>query len=235
MKKIAFFVEGHTESSFLIKLIEEAYDRKEIAITSKKGKGGSNIEINFTTIFADSISSDTKYHILIINCTGESNLRTYIDDRREDLVKDGFTKIIGLRDLYPNFERKDLHNLTQGLNFRLPQKPIETEFIISVMEVETCFLAEHNHYVKIHKDLNPILIHANLGFNPESDDMQLRDAPSIDLQNCYRLVNEDYSKDGAIVQRTIDSLDYSNIYYKLKDNIPHLERLIVNLDDFFHS
>lgn len=235
MKKIAFFVEGRTESCFIIKLIEEAYDKKEIAITSKRGKGGSNIEISFTTIFANSTTTETKYHVLIVNCTGESNLRTYIDDRREDLIKGGFTKIIGMRDVYPNYSRNDLHKLTKGLNFKLPQKPIETEFIISVMEIETCFLAEQNHYPKIHPDLNATLISNSLGFNPVSDDMQLREIPSSDLNNIYNLKGISYTKDDVIVDRTINSLDYSNIYYNLKGNIKHLESLINNLDNFFHD
>lgn len=235
MKKIAFFVEGRTESCFIIKLIEEAYDKKKIAITSKRGKGGSNIEINFTTIFADSISDDTKFHVLIVNCTGESNLRTYINDRREDLIKDGFSKIIGMRDVYPNFGRKDIHNLTQGLNFRLSQKPIETEFIISVMEIETCFLAEHFHFAKIHPSLNADLIYQSLGFNPFNEDMQLRDVPSFDLNSCYNIVGANYSKEDAVVDRTINNLDYGNLYFNLKGNIKHLEMLISNLDEFFLS
>jgi hypothetical protein len=235
MKKIAFFVEGRTESNFIIKLIEEAYDKKEIAITSKRGKGGANVEVSFTVISADSITDDTKFHVLIINCTGESNLRTYINDRREDLIKDGFTKIIGIRDVYPNFERKDIPLLERGLYCRMPQKPIETEFIISVMEMETCFLSEQNHFSKIHNGLTADLIHSSLGFHPVNDDMQLRDAPSVDLHSCYNIVGESYTKDAACIDRTIANLDYNNIYYNLKGKVQHLNRLITNLDDFFHS
>ncbi|MBL7901562.1 MAG: hypothetical protein JNK73_06180 [Bacteroidia bacterium] len=234
MKKIAFFVEGRTECNFIIKLIEEAYDRKEISITANKAKGGNKAEITFTTIFADSIKTDTKFHVLIVNCTGESNLRTYIDDRREDLTKSGFFKIIGIRDLYPNFQRNELHTLMQGLKYKLPQKPIETEFIINIMELETNFLSEHNHFSVINPNLTTALISDHLGFNPETDDMQVRPAPSLDLHNCYSLVNESYSKEDAVVDRTISSLDYSNIYYNLRTRIQPLDRLIQNLDDFFH-
>ncbi len=151
------------------------------------------------------------------------------------MIKSGFCKIIGIRDVFPNFERKDIYKLEMGLRYRLPQTPIETEFIISVMEIETCFLAEHNHFEKIDPALNVTLISKTLGFNPLSDDMQLRDSPSDDLDKCYALVQKNYTKDDIVVDRTINSLDYSHIYYNLKGNITHLGKLIHNLDEFFHN
>lgn len=234
MNKIAFFVEGATETYFLIELIENTYNKKNISITAKKGKGGSaKMALSFTEISADSITDETKFFVLIINCAGETNIRSYINDQRESLIKAGYSKIIGWRDVYPNVERKDIHKLWYGLGLNLSQKDIQTQFILSVMEIESCFLSEVNHLKKIDPALNPKLISDSLGFNPEIDDMQLRDSPGNDLHNCYSLVGQQYTKDPLILERTIKSIDYVNIYFELRNKIKYIDEIISNLDVFF--
>jgi hypothetical protein len=117
----------------------------------------------------------------------------------------------------------------------MPQAPIPTDFIINVMEIETCFLAEVNHFEKISPNLTTELITLRLGFDPVNEDMQERERPAEDLDNSYQLVGCRYNKKIQNIKRTINALDYSNIYYRLREKIPSLEKLIVILDGFFHN
>ena len=116
MKKIAFFVEGLTEQLFIEKLLSEVFDNKKIAIEVKKIRGGTKIPISITAISTPTVSQNTNYYILIYDCGGDSNIRSYIQDRRENLIKSGYKKVIGIRDVYPDFSRNEIHKLLYGLN-----------------------------------------------------------------------------------------------------------------------
>lgn len=230
MKKIAFFVEGFTEQLFLTKLFEEVCAKGSLAITSIKGKGGGKIAISFTAISAKAVTADTEYYVLIVDCSGENNLRSYINDRREGLIREGYEKIIGIRDVYPNFNRNEIAKLLQGLNYKLPQLPIRTEFILGVMEIEAWFLSEHTHFPRIHPNLNSVLISTSLNFNPETDDMELRDSPAQDLNAAYNLVGSDYNKEISTIERTINSIDYAQVFFNPKTN--SVKALITELNSF---
>jgi hypothetical protein len=232
MKRIAFFVEGLTEQLFLQKLIQEVFTENQIAIESTKIQGGSKVRISFTTISASAITDQTKYYILIYDCGGEKNIRSYINEQRESLIKNNYSKIIGIRDVYPDFLRTDIHKLIKGLNYGLSQTTIRTEFILAIMEIEAWFLAESTHFSKIDPALTVELIKTKLSFDPSVDDMESRNAPANDLHNCYQLVKKKYVKEEAYIKRTIDALDYAELYFNLPDKVTSLKQLVVELDNF---
>lgn len=234
MKKMAFFVEGSTEQLFISKYISEIYDKKSIAITSKKGYGGGKNPISFNVISADSITDDVKFCVLIYNCRGETNIRSYIENQRKSLAKQGYTRIIGIRDLFPNVEFKDLQKLIYGLKYYLPQSDISTDFIISVMEIEAYFLCEHKHFSKVHPNLNAQLIANHLPFNPETYNVEQLSNPAKDLHDCYQLVGESYTKEYENLERTINSLNYVELYFTYSEKYKALGLLKKELDDFFN-
>jgi len=233
MKKMAFFVEGFTEMAFLCKYISEVYDKSKISITSMKVKGGSSVPISFGIIKAKSVAiNNTNYHILIYNCGGETTLRTYIINQRKTLIKEGFSRIIGIRDVFPNNKREDIHTLMKGLKYKLPQTEITIDFILSIMEIEAYFLCEHTHYSKINPSLNSTLIKANLSFDPEIDNMESLNNPAKDLHDCYQLVGESYTKDNNLIERTIDTLNFAELYFNHSNTYSTLGRLKAELDTF---
>ena len=232
MKKIAFFVEGLTEQLFLNKFIEEVYDNSTISISSIKVKGGNKIPISFTLISASAPLTAAQYTILIYNCGGDSSIRSYIMKQRMSLIKNGFSKVIGMTDLYPNFERTDFHKLDYSLRFRLPQTEIEIDFIINTMEIEASFLCEHTHFAKINPSLTPSLINTNLGFDPEKQNMELRDRPAEDLNKCYNLVGDEYTKESVNIKRTVDYLNYTELYFTHSNTYKALGKLKTELDLF---
>lgn len=230
MKKIAFFVEGQTEQLFIEKLLSEVFDYKKIAIEVKKIRGGKKVPISITAIVSPTVSSETSYYVLIYDCGGDSNIRSYIQDQRESLINSGYKKIIGIRDVYPDFKREEIHRLLYGLNFKLPQKDLSIKFILSVMEIESWFLAEQNHYLKINTTLTPEFILTNAKFNPSTFDTELIDEPALKLNEVYMLAGEKYKKENAIISRTINSIDYANLYFEVHKRISSLNELIEEIN-----
>jgi len=233
LKKIAFFVEGYTEQCFLEKLLKEIFSERKISIEIQRMKGGRNIPITFSSIKSTVITENTEYFVLIYNCGGDSNVKSYILERRLDLAKANYTRIIGLRDIYPDFKREDIHKLTYFLNFKVPQKEIKIEFVLSVMEIESWFLSEINHFKKISPFLNLNKISTFLGYDLNNYNTELIDNPADTLNFIYSLVGEKYAKTKESIDRTIESIDYSEIYLESRKRINSLNDLILSFEDIF--
>jgi hypothetical protein len=230
-KKIAFFVEGYTEQEFVRKLLTEIFGVRKLAIEITRIKGGKKIPITHTIIESALTTDDTIYYILIYNCTGDSNVKSYILDHRESLIKSGYIKIIGLRDIYPDFKREDIFKLEQWLNYGLPQKDLPIKIVLSIMEIESWFLAEEKHYLKINETLDLNYICNNFNFNPSEDDTQLIDEAAKKLDQIYQNVGEVYNKDIDKINKTINALDYANVYFVVSNRISSLKKLIFEFEE----
>ncbi len=228
MKKIAFFVEGYSEQAFLVKLLEAIFDAKKIAIEPIKMSGGGKCRITITRIKTPVVDGRVEYYILIYDCGGDNNVKSYIRDQRINLLRAGYLKIIGVRDVYP-FQRSEIEKLKIGLNWRLPQKDIPIKFILSIMEIEAWFLAEENHYSKIDKTLDTNLIYNRLNWDPSNYNTELFDCPSEILNDVYQLVGIKYVKGDY----TIDKLDYANVYFNVNNRVASLKNLIDEINSIF--
>ena len=122
MRKLAIFVEGLTEQILVRHLLQAVLDRNRIAIQTVKITGGHNVRMSFTVMRAAHVERHTDYYIMVYDCGGETNVKGYLMAHREKLVRSGYTAIMGLRDVYPNFQRDEVPKLLRGLNYRLPQK-----------------------------------------------------------------------------------------------------------------
>lgn len=233
MVRVAFFVEGLTERLFVEQLLVEVFGVKDIAVDVKKIIGGSSIPIAISEISSSEINKETRYYVLIFDCGGDSNIKSYILDQRNSLLKTGFSKIIGIRDVYPDFERNEIHDLEYGLYFKLPQKDLPTKFILSIMEIEAWFLAEENHYREIDEKLTLKLIENNIGFNPSEYNTELRDEPANDLNEIYELVGKSYLKEKSLIETTVNALDYGNVYLEVNTRIASLNELIEEINQTF--
>jgi hypothetical protein len=238
LKRIAFFVEGYTERLFIEKILQSFFTKKDLSlkISTIRGNGDKTDKVNITDIRVDEQSDVCKYYILIYDCGGDKAVKSFILNQRESLIKSGYSLIIGFLDLYPNFGRHELVNYKKGLHYRLPTKDLTIRFIISVMEIETWFLAEHTHFPRIDSGLNNASIHTHFPFNPETDDMELRDTPSIDLHNIYQLVGKNYlvadKKTGETILRTIEAIDFDRLIIDVAPNYNSLQELITELENF---
>jgi hypothetical protein len=234
MKRYAFFVEGITELLFLEKLLTEIFGQKKIVIDKRQIRGGSKNPISITTISTQGNIVNSSYYILIYDCGGDKSIRSYIQDQRNSLLKSGYSKLFGIRDVFPDFDRSEINDLRNGLNFGLPQKGLPTKFILSIMEIEAWFLAEENHFKNIDQKLTCDYIKNNYLFDPSNYDTEQRDNPASDLDKIYKLVGKSYRKEISIISRTINSIEYDNLYFNVINRVAALKDLITEINLFFN-
>ena len=232
MKKLAVFVEGQTEQLFVEKLIREITSANDIEIVKSKLTGGGRNALSFIRLWTSSSSSEREYFILIIDCSGDTTVKSYVRDNYENLVSNGYSSIIAIRDVYPQFKHEEIGRLRSGLMYGMKTNPIRVAFVLGVMEIETWFICEYTHFIQLDSSLTVDHIKTNLGFDPSVDDMQLLPIPSIDLDNIYRLVEKRYKKDYSHIMRLLNRLDYARLYFDIPQRLPDLKLLVESINIF---
>jgi hypothetical protein len=233
MKKLAIFVEGLTEQILVRHMLRAVLDRNRIAIQAVKITGGHNVRMSFTVMTAAHVDNLTDYYVLVYDCGGETNVKGYLMAHRDKLVSNGYSMVLGLRDVYPNFERCDVEKLRRGLNYHLPQKGARTRVHLAIMETEAWFLGEYRHLRKVSRKLTPEFIQKHLGFNPKTGNMEERDRPADDMKAVYQLVGHDYTKKRDRLNAVVSKLDFQYFTHGLTQRMPSLERFVEELEGFF--
>jgi hypothetical protein len=230
MNRLAVFVEGYTEVVFVDKLIEEIAGQNKVQIEHREIRGGSTTRRTMRLIKAANPNTGQKYFVLLVDCGGDRLVKTRIQEEHKNLTKAGYSGLIGIRDVRPDFAYADIPRLEAGLPKYIKTKLVPVTFILAIMEIEAWFLAEATHYPRIEPSITVAAIKANLGFDPEKDDMEQRPCPSDDLNACYAIGGKAYVKHQAKV--TVDALDYALLYTDLRSKNRYLDRLICVIDAF---
>jgi len=232
MNKLAIFVEGQTEQMFVTRLLKDVANRNQIFLSKEKIRGRSSSRPSIYTISWSIQNSGYEHYVNVIDCGGDERVKTVIRDNYDGLVNSGFQAIIGIRDVYHEFVYSEIPKLRNGLRLNLKANPIEVIFVLCVMEIEAWLVAEHTHFLRIDGQLTIPHIKASVGFDPSVDDVQLREHPAQDLNRIYSLVGMAYNKNKKKVQRTINFLDFENIYLELGQRFPDLRVLNDSIDQF---
>lgn len=233
MNRLAVFVEGYTEVLFVEKLIEEIAGQNKVRIEHKTIRGGSTTRRTMKLIKAARPSSGEKYYVLIFDCGGDEQVKTRILEEHENLTKTGYSRLIGIRDVRPQFVHNDIPKLEAGLTKYIKTSLAPVTFILAIMEIEAWFLAEASHFPRIEPSITVSEIKAKLGFDPENDDLAQRSYPAEDLNACYAIGGRSYLKRQSKV--TVDALDFALIYTALRGKIQYLDRLSSAIDTFLES
>lgn len=236
MRRLAIFVEGYTELLFVDRLIQEIAEKSKIAIQHRKIRGGgkkSGLSKKIVELQTPVTTSRQSLYFLIVDCGGDNLVAQRIREEHESLTSIGYEKILGLRDVFPAFSHADIPKLKQGLRYGVKTSLTPVQFILSVMELEAWFLAEHNHFLQIDTMLTPEVIRSNLGFDPAADDMTTRLTPAKDLVSAYNIAGKIYTKGDA--KTTVDKLDYEYLYTELIERIPELRELLDAINIFINS
>lgn len=233
MKKIAFFVEGQTEQIFVNKLVREILGFGNSTIILKKVTGGTNSS-KHEFIRSYNISRMPVFTVLIYDCGSDNRVKSEILENIESLRESGYSYVIGLRDLYP-LPIEELTRLERGLNF-LPKYLSDYknifDVIVTVHEIETWFLAESHNFIKLDRKLTGHFIEQRLGFDPGQVNPISRTHPSEDLDQIYRLIGKSYTKKHWQVEKLVNRLDFNRIRGELSRQIPALNELILQLEQF---
>lgn len=238
MKKIAFYVEGQTEQFFINKLLIDIAGQKNIQIELQQFQGvGKPTKSIYPKTTAN--PQNPQHFALIFDCMGDGGVKPRILQDVVSLFNQGYSEVIGLIDLYPRTDLAKFENeLTNGTlrNGRRITQPLpnDTSIVVAVREIEDWFLAECNHYTCIDAGLvlDTTQI-ANVGFHPCLDDLTLRNTTAAeDLRSVYQLVGKTYNKTKGKVERTVECLDYANLYAEVSCKLPKLNELISKINSF---
>jgi hypothetical protein len=233
MIKLAIFCEGLTEQCFCEQFVRVKLDRKGVGQVHawRRGVAGKRSIVHI---------SATEHKIQVIDCGGGGNRERVIADIRQAYVRlaeEGFSCIIGVRDVYPN-DRQDLACMkSYGTKFAIPQDdvvvhPPAVALVYAVMEVEAWFLAEYSHFGRIDEQLTVDLVCNRLCFDPRGN-MEDRERPAGDLHAVYQLVGKAYKKEKRQIRRTVNALDMDRMIDDLTRSYTPLEELNRAVDACF--
>ncbi len=110
MNKLAIFVEGETEQAFVQKLLEEIANRGQIRIELKKARGGRRGR-RLLTVVASPPDAGESCFVLIVDCGADNRVKSDVRDEYDNLVKNGYTGIIAIRDVYPDVALAEIPRL----------------------------------------------------------------------------------------------------------------------------
>lgn len=240
MRKVAFFVEGQTEADFVKRYLKEITNKRGL-ITVKEGRGGNNIPRFFTQIYQEG-EAGKDYQIDIYVSTADNRVNSDIRDNLPSLGRSGFEMVIGLRDLrgqkndQSEYSLADLPTVERTFQAIFSRSTLPVKSVIAVMEIETWFIAETNHYQTIDPCLTFDFITANvasIGVNPYSDDLTHVAQPAETLDKIYQLAGKHYGKSAAKRQRTIEAIDYANMYINVPARLTKFDEFARIVDSIF--
>ncbi len=205
-KKLAFFVEGQTEQVFIQKLLLEIAGRHNITIDVVQTRGSGPAR---TVVISGHSAANTQYYALVCDCGTDNRVASDINDNYSGLIAQGFSFILGLRDVYPEPDAK-IPAMRAAIAKILPKGTIAAHLVLAIREIEAWFIVEDRHYPAIHPDLTPELIKARLNIDTRSVAAESIAHPAGTLHDIYQLQGRGYiNKKRWQVERTVHALDYA--------------------------
>lgn len=230
MKKVAIFVEGQTEQIFAGELLRHIFGHNKVDVEELRfsGKEGSR---RIRILRAANAASSSGYFFRIYDCRGGNENSTVKSDIREQfpvLLRDSFSYVIGVRDVYP---LSDLGKLKSMINSELPENAaLPVRIFLAVREIEAWFLAEEQHYSLIDRSLTVPLVNSVVGFDITTVSTESIDCPSYVLKRIYQRAGKDYDKKKWQVNLTVYNLNYDNLYLCVRKRNNSLNELLACLD-----
>ena len=171
MRRVAIFTEGLSELIFVRNFLMKVIDNAKLSFNCLT-LSGENL-LNTPYRYG---SSKAKVHFLIINTQNDSRVVSAIKERGDSLFRNGFERIIGLRDLYCEaYDKRSAGKINaevskeimEGINAQIEamSNPDAIAIYFSIMELEAWFLAMYNIFGKMHPKLKVSYIEKKLRFN----------------------------------------------------------------------
>jgi hypothetical protein len=218
VQKIAIFVEGQGELIFTRNLLYHLNDPAKFSFECFKLHAHSQQEVPY-----EYKNPNAEVHFKIINVGNDERVLDVIAENEEKLLKEGFNKIIGLRDMYSKAYRKKSKNtiddeVTQQFVKAITKviagmkNPDKINFHFAIMELEAWWLSMYNLFAKINDLLTVSFIETNLGYNLSDIDPEKRFFhPSLEIDKIFQLVESSYKKHFDDIESITSKIDSSDI------------------------
>ena len=223
--KIAFFVEGQGEQVFLRNILFHLLDPSIFSFECLKLHAGKLSDVPYKQY-----NPSAYIHFLIINVENDSRVLSAIKEREEQLIRKGFVKIIGLRDMYSQeYDKKAKGKIEPNITKLILDK---TENIISsmkhsdmirihfsIMEIEAWWLSMYSIFRKIHRKLEVDFIKDSLNYQLNEINTETTFyRPSFILDNILNLVEMSYKKKLSDVEKITSKIDKDDIKNGISNN-----------------
>ena len=218
--KVAFFVEGATECYFL-----------EWLLNGFLGEGNVEINVQPHSSVSVKLPMQKKYFVLIVDCHGDEGVKPRIKDNISSLTRQGYSSIVGLRDIYP-YSDADIHKLERNLKTGIPTAGVDIEIFLAKMEIEAWFVQEFSHFGRISPALTRTKIKNSLGYDIENDCAENVLHPAELINKIYGLGGKSYRK-GCHVSQTLDELDLDAIFCTLPEKMPYFKKIVNKIELMF--
>lgn len=222
MKKIAIFTEGQTELIFLRYFLSIVF-------------GWDKISFRCLRLYAkevhpapwDHLNQNAEVDFLIINACSDEKVLSAIKEREKGLIKNGYEKIIGLRDMYSDAYIKRTSSTINNkvtkefianykATIQMMSYPDKIKMYFAIMEIEAWFLGMYNLFKRLDSSLVIRYIKEKLGFdlgiiNPQDEFLK----PSDIVDNILQLAGRQYKKSESDVERICSIMnkdDFDNAF-----------------------
>ena len=224
MSKVAIFVEGQSEQIFIRHLLLRTMDCSKVSFICLRLYAGKTIPARF-----DYPNPHAEMSFLIVNVGQDEKVLSEIKEREEDLIKQGFDRIIGLRDMY---SEKYLKRSPSGIDnsvttafidgwnstIQRMSKPSKIKIHIAIMELEAWFLGIYDIFKRINSILSVEYIENELGFNLADIDPQTEFfKPTEEVNRIFQLVGLQYKKKEHDVESICSNINNDDLYNSFKN------------------
>ena len=203
MRRIAIFVEGQTALIFVRQMLLLLIDNSKLSFSCWEWY---EYELRHCLKFNHYHSPDPDIHFTIIDSRNDEGVLTALKDRERGLLKKGFEKIIGLRDMYSeNYRKRAGSNINEQVanafinewerGIQEMSDPLKIKIHVSIMELEAWFLGMYSILERINAKLSVDYILERLGFDLRIVDPQKEFFhPTVNLNQVLDLVKLKYDK-----------------------------------------
>ncbi|MBB3909534.1 DUF4276 family protein [Sphingomonas desiccabilis] len=226
MKKVAIFVEGHTEAAFVRKLVIHVAGARGVNFISEVQHGGV-----FVQHYHDH-SPGNDLEVLIANCCNDAAVLTFIRERYEKLAAAGYSSVLGLRDLYP-LTHQELPALEAGMQTRVPDGDVPVQLVVAVAEVEAWFIEEVTHFTRIDPLLDDESVQVATGYSLSSRLAESLPHPAETLHQAYQVAGMAWRKTSSQVARTVSSLDFGFMLQDARKHSQSMDLFLCHLEEAF--
>jgi hypothetical protein len=224
MRRVTIFTEGQTELIFIFYLVGIEFGWEKISIRCISLGGNKS---NIAGLNLINPNADVLFQIIDV---GNDEVLSAIKDREEKLLKSGFNKIFGLRDMY---SEKYLEQAGRKIAVAVINRFIENAsdaiqkmsspdkifFHFAIMEVEAWFLAMWPVLGRLNNILTVQYIEEKLKFRIDQVDPQTQFVhPALEVERILELIGRKYDKTRGDVELICKKIEHGDIQAILANN-----------------
>jgi hypothetical protein len=218
MKKVAVFVEGQGEQVFVRHLLYYLLEPSKLSFECLRLCSETLEEVPYAYE-----NKQAEVYFLIINTQGDGSVLPAIKKREQGLFRQGFNKIIGLRDMYSQayseispriIDNNVIQQFIEGAKRSIAtmSQPDKIHFHFAIMELEAWWLCMYTLFAKIDKQLTVEFISQKLGYDLSAIDAEkVFFHPASNVTKILNLVGINYNKHLSEVESIISSISFDDI------------------------